>query len=400
MRKNKCLIIPITLLVLVPIAAAQDMGQGGGGYGGGYGGRMRGMDQMNGMGYGGGGMRGMRGMGMGGMGGMGMGGMGGMGGGMRGMGPMGGMGGGMMAGMGPMGPMGMMSPEAMQQARMQRIQAMLQSIDTNHNGIIEPEEAQGPNAFMLDRMLRNAGVDPKYPLPISKIQEAMNNQFKQQTGQAASSSTPDKAKDEAKPADSAGSPLVPGFGEVALNLPTVPGFGVAIPAATASVKKAAIQLLRRPLPRRPRHPRRRWTIEFANTPKACLKQYDKNSNGQLEKDEWSEMKKEYWAADKNHDGIITLDELAEFMSADSGSGPKQSSSVAVASNAAVNSAAAPGNSGKSRFRPPTPTDACLRACRIGSPETTPTATGRFPWPSSSRPRATRKPRQKNLPNTI
>ena len=58
------------------------------------------------------------------------------------------------------------------------MQTMLQNIDTNRNGMIDPEEAQGPNAFMLDRILRNAGIEPKYPMPLSKIQEAMNNRFR------------------------------------------------------------------------------------------------------------------------------------------------------------------------------------------------------------------------------
>ena len=92
-----------------------------------------------------------------------------------------------------------------------------------------------------------------------------------------------------------------------------------------------------------------------------MKQYDKNGNGQLEKEEWMEMKPEYRAADKNGDGIITLDELTAFLAADSGSGPRQSSSAAVASNAGANNAgannaAAPGNAGKSKFRSPTPTE--------------------------------------------
>lgn len=84
-----------------------------------------------------------------------------------------------------------------------------------------------------------------------------------------------------------------------------------------------------------------------------MKQYDKNGNGQLEKEEWMEMKPEYRAADKDHNGIITLDELTEFLAADSGSGPRQSSGVAVASSAGANNAAA-GNAGKSKFHSPTP----------------------------------------------
>jgi Ca2+-binding EF-hand superfamily protein len=272
---------------------------------------------------------------------------------------MGGMGGGM-AGMGPMGPMGGMTPEAMQQARMQRIQAMLQGIDTNHNGTIEPEEAQGPNAFMLDRILRNAGVEPKYPLPISKIQEAMNNQFKLQNGQATPSSTPDKTKEEAKPADSAGAALVPGFGEVSLKLTPVPGFGVAIPATTDSAKKSnatgdststssASTPSAPPLDDRIRQ----YASQHA---KDLMKDYDKNGNGRLEKEEWSQMKEKYKAADKDGDGIITMDELTAFLIADSGSGYSSSSGTAVASNAMGNSAAAPGNSSKPKFHPPTPTE--------------------------------------------
>jgi Ca2+-binding EF-hand superfamily protein len=325
MLKMRCVTILFVCLALVAVAAAQDMGPGGPGGPGGYGGP-----------FGGGGGRGMRGMGMGGMG---PGGMGGMGGGMRGMGGMGGgMGGGMFPGGGQqMG--GMMSPEAMQQARLQRVQAVLQSIDTNHNGIIEQEEAQGPNAFMLGRILGNAGVQPTYPLPISKITEGMNNQFKVQTGQATPSSTPEKAKEESKPADSGSAPLVPGFGEAVASLPQVPGFGVALASAATGAKKSGSSsetsssssltstTSTSATPSTP--PLNDKIREYA---KSLLKQYDKNGNGQLEKEEWMEMKKDKWAADTNHDGIITLDELTAFMSADSGSGPRQSSNVAVASN--------------------------------------------------------------------
>jgi len=211
---------------------------------------MRGMGGMGpGMGPGiGGGMRGMGGMGS----------MGGMGGGMRGMG-------GGMAGMGPMGGMGGMTPEAMQQFRMQRIQTMLQSIDTNHNGTIEPEEAQGPNAFMLDRMLRGAGIEPKYPMPISKITEAMTNQFRIQNGQSALPSTPEKTAEEAKPGDAASAPLVPGFGEVAsVKLTPIPGFGTAIPVATAGAKKSGSS---GDTSSSSTTSTRRWTIEFVNMQK-------------------------------------------------------------------------------------------------------------------------------------
>ena len=48
-----------------------------------------------------------------------------------------------------------------------------------------------------------------------------------------------------------------------------------------------------------------------------MKQFDKNNNFQLEKEEWSQMNdgEKY---DLNHDGIVTLDEMIQYLSGDSG----------------------------------------------------------------------------------
>jgi hypothetical protein len=197
-------------------------------------------------------------------------------------------------------------------------------------------------------------------MPISKIQEAMTNQFRIQNGQSALPSTPEKTTDEAKAGDAASAPLVPGFGEVAVvKLTPIPGFGVPLSSAAAGAKKSGASgdsssassgstSSTPPLDDRIRQYATQWA-------KSQIKEYDKNSNGQLEKDEWSQMKEKYWAADKNHDAIITVDELIEFQIADSWSGPRQSSGVAIASSAGLNSAA-PGNSGKPRLHPLTPTE--------------------------------------------
>jgi len=42
---------------------------------------------------------------------------------------------------------------------------------------------------------------------------------------------------------------------------------------------------------------------------SMLKQYDKNNNGALEKGEWSQMSSTWREADRNGDGVITVDEL-------------------------------------------------------------------------------------------
>jgi hypothetical protein len=47
---------------------------------------------------------------------------------------------------------------------------------------------------------------------------------------------------------------------------------------------------------------------------SLLRQYDKNKNGSLERDEWSQMRGNWRDADRNGDGVITLDELAAHLS--------------------------------------------------------------------------------------
>lgn len=73
---------------------------------------------------------------------------------------------------------------------------------------------------------------------------------------------------------------------------------------------------------------------------ALLRQYDKNKNNVLEKDEWSQMKSTWRDSDANGDGVITLDELAAKMGSFSRSRSTPSSSSS--GNSAV--AASGGNS--------------------------------------------------------
>jgi Ca2+-binding EF-hand superfamily protein len=240
----------------------------------------------------------------------------------------------------------------MKQARLQRMMSMVQSLDTNRNGMIDAEEAQGTNAIMLDRILRNAGVEPKYPISISKIQEALNNRSRGMTGNTPASSTPEKTSEEAKPADATSTPLVPGFGEVSLKLTAVPGFGTPNSSTAAGEKKTDTSSDSSSASSTPAVKADEQIRQYA---KSLMKEYDKNNNGQLEKEEWSQMKEKYKAADTNHDGIITLDELTKFMIADSGTGP-QSPGGTPASNAGSNSVALQGNFGSSkanRYRSPT-----------------------------------------------
>ena len=54
--------------------------------------------------------------------------------------------------------------------RVARTSEFLKQADTNHNGMIDPDEAGDPQAkFMLDRIFSRMGKEPHYPMAISEI---------------------------------------------------------------------------------------------------------------------------------------------------------------------------------------------------------------------------------------
>ena len=71
---------------------------------------------------------------------------------------------------------------------------------------------------------------------------------------------------------------------------------------------------------------------------SLLRDYDKNKDGMLQRDEWKEMKTEHQGADSNNDGTITLEELTTRISAYSSGG---------ANSSPLSSSSGPGYGGKS-----------------------------------------------------
>ena len=54
--------------------------------------------------------------------------------------------------------------------RMARTEDLLKRMDTNHNGMIDPDEASdGMAKGMLDRIFSRMGKEPHYPMAISEI---------------------------------------------------------------------------------------------------------------------------------------------------------------------------------------------------------------------------------------
>jgi Ca2+-binding EF-hand superfamily protein len=157
-------------------------------------------------------------------------------------------------------------------------------MDTNGNGMLDPEEAQGPARFMLDRMARsNPKIDITKPIPMSVLTESF-----QQMRSGSSSFGGFGGSDEESPILEKNA-LVPGFATVKVEKIPVPGFG-------ASGEKFTVQTEERDL----------------KDADERIQRYDTNKDGYLDENElkegrWSDSPMQY---DKNRDGKLSRQELA------------------------------------------------------------------------------------------
>ncbi|HUP77677.1 MAG TPA: EF-hand domain-containing protein [Pirellula sp.] len=162
--------------------------------------------------------------------------------------------------------------------------SFLTRMDTNGNGMLDPEEAQGPARFMLDRMARsNPKIDITKPIPMSVLTESF-----QQMRSGSSSSYGSSYTDEEN-AIAVKDSLVPGFGKKAVEKVPVPGFGVGGEKANAPVDERDMR-------------------EADDR----MERYDKNKDGYLDENElkegrWSDSPMQY---DNNRDGKLSRQELA------------------------------------------------------------------------------------------
>jgi Ca2+-binding EF-hand superfamily protein len=345
MRTLTRFLVFLAILGFVGVAFAQGPGMGGPPFGG-----MGGMGGPQ-MGMGGpyGGMGGPQ-MGMGGMGGpqMGMGGMGGMG------GPFGGMGrGGRGGGMGGFGGGG---------GRSQFLEQMIRQFDTNGDGTITPDEVPEASKAMFQRFAQRAGLDATKPIQVTAFRDALANRGGQRGGGPGGGQMPGGSGDWGAGApggssdgtpDAAKTPsLVPGFG-VASSISPVAGFGVALASTSKSSESASSSTSSSVSTSSSSSSSAGSTSgSSGSTPAASpssaqvdakirqyaeslMKQYDKNKDGKLDKDELSQMPTRWRDADRNGDGIVTLDEMTAKIMQYSGRGSSGSSKTADSSTAAT-----------------------------------------------------------------
>ncbi len=238
------------------------------------------------------------------------------------------------------GPGGPMSSEAIAQ-RLARTTDFLNSIDTNHNGMIDVTEASDPNAKgMLDRILGRIGKEPHYPMSITEITQAYEAYYRSRAngaggppgglqgvppGATPSPTTPQStvlatASLQSPPGMGFGTAPTPSLGSFSSNRPGMPGgygpmgqpssFGgppqvsTSASTSTADSKTAA----KKPT---------RFLTASERLPKglpAWFVKADVNSEGQVTMaqyaTDWTPQKvQEFNRYDLNGDGIITADEV-------------------------------------------------------------------------------------------
>ncbi len=159
---------------------------------------------------------------------------------------------------------------------------MLKRFDRNSNNMIDPDEAEGPAKFFLERLAQNnPKIDLKRPVPLELLSQEMERM--RGGGGGGGSDGPAAASQPSKPAL-----LVPDF-SIEVTPGAVPGFGnmgttISMPVTERDLKDAAERITR----------------------------YDQNKDGMLSKQEldagrWTDDPLQY---DRNRDGKLTKSELA------------------------------------------------------------------------------------------
>jgi Ca2+-binding EF-hand superfamily protein len=210
-----------------------------------------------------------------------------------------------------------------------RTEALLQSLDLNHNGVIEANEVNPQQLAELQSRARRYGVDVTLPLSIDKFREAMQTYYNNAGNRRGPNPTTGKPAPDAGSNTAAAAPasrvLVSGSGGASATPSSNSSTGQATTwssssssyGSSAGAGGSAID------------------SRVRNYAAALLRKYDKNHNGQLDREEWSELSGDWKSADLNGDGIITLDELTAWLMNRSRSRSQSSSPTSSSSSTAA-----------------------------------------------------------------
>ncbi len=181
---------------------------------------------------------------------------------------------------------------------------ILERIDANGNGVIEPNEAEGRAQGFIERMARDAGINPGGPIPISRLLGGSGNRGRSGSESRRSDRGSSSGRDSNRgssgrsssrsSSDSEEFPAVSPFGDE-----SVPGFG--INPLTLNGKIINLE--------------KRYDGRVLEYVERTMERYDKNKNGILERNEWSDVswRTDPRESDLDQDGRLTKAEMAERM---------------------------------------------------------------------------------------
>jgi Ca2+-binding EF-hand superfamily protein len=232
------------------------------------------------------------------------------------------------------------------------METFLRRLDTNGNGMIDAEEVAGDQKSLVEGMFRRAGIELKYPIPISRILAAMTDSSRRSrsdgSGEAAAEPGQEASPDHSTPGASTGGSsqpkpsqsAVPGFGSPAVagtkSSPTASSSEAATstppPTSSSSSPSAAkagetstapATTAADPAPAPPRGSGRFRTARerLPDGLPDWFRQKDLNGDGQITMAEFSrewtpEIAAEFERFDLNHDGIITAAECLKVLKAE------------------------------------------------------------------------------------
>ncbi len=180
---------------------------------------------------------------------------------------------------------------------------MLRRLDTNGNGMIDAEEVAGQRQRFIEGMLSRFGIEPKYPLSISQISQSMANAPR--PGGNGRVTPPSQS--------SPGSTVTvqPGFtfgvtsrtpvARSGFAQPSVQPTTVATPSTPAAAASSTPSSVATPTaPASPTDQSVEQKIRALAT--AIIQKYDKNGDGKLGRDEWSNQGKFGTFSEANRSG--------------------------------------------------------------------------------------------------
>ncbi len=204
----------------------------------------------------------------------------------------------------------------------QKADQYIRLFDANRDGVIEPTEVHGRSRYVYERMSKEAGLDPSHSISVSEFRVALARHLQRVEeggkstpgGSSAAAKSPSSDAKNGKGSDKDAAPRVVGLGGPVEATP-VAGMGQAANGgATGSDSRSKTPSRASASPgagssSSSPSQKRELDEKIRRYAASLLKRYDRNKNGVLEKDEWKHMRGSPEKADRNQDGVITVDEL-------------------------------------------------------------------------------------------